>query len=583
MGKDNIDPWNERFLHLSLEIIYLLTGESYVVMKKSGDATAPTQSCTDCMLIGACRCHVTSPTVGRALHVPGSVIQKENDKKILELMSNIIHLLTGEVLDYIKGNQALDSKGIMEDPQQLRPLDCKYDEYQNTTETNLEAKSSCNNDPSRNAAVGTGSDGNFTITNISPVEQPPPANGIKKEVASFEGGNQSDCSFNPFTEQIQETDTPAPIMGYSLNNSLADNYSTSAVKEDSASCEGGNYRDMNPLREQIQGTDAPTPIVRCSLNDRSQTNYISNAMKEEAASCEGGKHLDYGINAPTEQIQGRDASNAILGYSLNNSLAAHYIPVVIKEEPASCERANHSEWGINTFMEQTQGTAAPNAIAGWNINSSLNGDVHTKPARTSQTRSRKLSYNCYECHKSFPRKNDLLAHQRNHAGRKPFTCTECGRGFSYSSALSVHRRRHTGEKPFGCSDCGKSFTQSSQLTLHRRIHTGERPYSCTECGKRFTHRTPLNVHQKIHTGEKPYCCSECGKRFSDRSNLVVHQRSHSREKPFSCADCGKAFTRRSNLKDHQRLHTGEKPYSCPECRICFAQSSQLALHRRIHQ
>ncbi|XP_018096258.1 oocyte zinc finger protein XlCOF7.1-like [Xenopus laevis] len=466
---------------------------------------------------------------------------------------------------------------MKEDPQQLRPLDCKYEDP-NTNNTNLEAMSPCNNDPRRSATVRAGFDGNvhFTNTKMSPVEQPPPANGIKEEVASCKERIQSDCSINPFTEQIQGTDTPTPIMGCSLNNNLGD--ATGAVKEDPASWEGGNQSDcsINPLTEQTQGIDTPTPIVGCSINDSLQMNYISN---EEVASSEGGKHLDYGINAG--QIQGRDAS--IMGYGLNNGLSAHYIPVVVKEESASCERANHSEWVINTFMEQIQGTAALNTIAKWSIRSSLNGDVHTKPARTSQTRSRKPSYNCYECHKSFPRKNDLLAHQRNHAGRKPFTCTECGRGFSYSSALSVHRRRHTGEKPFGCSDCGKMFTQSSQLTLHRRIHTGERPYSCSECGKRFTHRTPLNVHQKIHTGEKPYCCSECGKRFSDRSNLVVHQRSHSREKPFSCADCGKAFTRRSNLKDHQRLHTGEKPYSCPECRICFTQSSQLTLHRRIHQ
>ncbi|OCT58395.1 hypothetical protein XELAEV_18002333mg, partial [Xenopus laevis] len=65
---------NKRILNLTLEMIYLLTGEHYIPRKKSDD--------------------------GGALHAPGSVIQKENnknDKKILELMSNIIQLLTGEV------------------------------------------------------------------------------------------------------------------------------------------------------------------------------------------------------------------------------------------------------------------------------------------------------------------------------------------------------------------------------------------------------------------------------------------------------------------------------------------------------
>uniref|UniRef100_A0A1B8XTD1 Uncharacterized protein n=1 Tax=Xenopus tropicalis TaxID=8364 RepID=A0A1B8XTD1_XENTR len=72
--KDKNEERKERILNLTLEIIYLLTGEGYVIPKKK------------------------SPTVGLgALHAPGSVIQKENDKKILELISNIIQLLTGEV------------------------------------------------------------------------------------------------------------------------------------------------------------------------------------------------------------------------------------------------------------------------------------------------------------------------------------------------------------------------------------------------------------------------------------------------------------------------------------------------------
>ncbi|XP_031748986.1 oocyte zinc finger protein XlCOF29-like [Xenopus tropicalis] len=102
MGKkDKNEERKERILNLTLEIIYLLTGEGYVIPKKK------------------------SPTVGLgALHAPGSVIQKENDKKILELISNIIQLLTGEEWEYIKGNQALYREGIKEEeePQQLRPL-----------------------------------------------------------------------------------------------------------------------------------------------------------------------------------------------------------------------------------------------------------------------------------------------------------------------------------------------------------------------------------------------------------------------------------------------------------------------------
>ncbi|KAG8430328.1 hypothetical protein GDO86_017980 [Hymenochirus boettgeri] len=50
------------------------------------------------MLEGSCRLH--PPTVS---HPSRSVIQKENAKKILDLISNIIHLLTGEVVKPKRG------------------------------------------------------------------------------------------------------------------------------------------------------------------------------------------------------------------------------------------------------------------------------------------------------------------------------------------------------------------------------------------------------------------------------------------------------------------------------------------------
>ncbi|KAG8430472.1 hypothetical protein GDO86_020540 [Hymenochirus boettgeri] len=130
MGNKDKNHLNERILNLTLEIIHLLTGEDYIVMKKSGDGVP--QSCTDCMLEGSCRLH--PPTVS---HPSRSVIQKENAKKILDLISNIIHLLTGEVAircedvsiyfsmeewEYLKGNKTLYREVIKENHRQIHPL-----------------------------------------------------------------------------------------------------------------------------------------------------------------------------------------------------------------------------------------------------------------------------------------------------------------------------------------------------------------------------------------------------------------------------------------------------------------------------
>ncbi|KAM5140633.1 uncharacterized protein ACMZJ9_014517 [Mantella aurantiaca] len=167
-------------------------------------------------------------------------------------------------------------------------------------------------------------------------------------------------------------------------------------------------------------------------------------------------------------------------------------------------------------------------------------------------------------------------------GEKSFVCLECGKCFSCGPHLIRHKRTHTGERPFKCTECGKFFSSSSNLLMHQRTHTGEKPFACHQCGKRFARNPHLVRHLRIHTGEKPFECQECGRRFNQDSNLLKHQRTHSGERPFMCLDCGKFFTSNPHLLRHRRVHTGEKPFSCPECGKCFSNSSNLITHRRTH-
>ncbi|XP_073467480.1 gastrula zinc finger protein XlCGF66.1-like isoform X3 [Aquarana catesbeiana] len=86
-------------------------------------------------------------------------------------------------------------------------------------------------------------------------------------------------------------------------------------------------------------------------------------------------------------------------------------------------------------------------------------------------------YSCPECSKCFSQTSSLNRHQRCHTGEKPYSCPECGKCFSVKSSLSTHQRSHAGEKPYSCPECGKCFSDNYSFNRHQRCHMGEKPLS----------------------------------------------------------------------------------------------------------
>ncbi|KAM8923995.1 gastrula zinc finger protein XlCGF66.1-like [Pelodytes ibericus] len=90
MEKDR-DRMTDKILNLTLEILYLLTGEVYVSAEKPSEPVPSSRSLH--VSEGSCRTQISSTEP-----LPHSLIhQRDNDQKILELTNKIIQLLTGEV------------------------------------------------------------------------------------------------------------------------------------------------------------------------------------------------------------------------------------------------------------------------------------------------------------------------------------------------------------------------------------------------------------------------------------------------------------------------------------------------------
>ncbi|KAM4031959.1 uncharacterized protein ACNLHF_019350 [Anomaloglossus baeobatrachus] len=119
------DKMAERILHLTLEILFRLTGEDYTVVKKTSS-----ERCQAPVSEGWGR--PLSPITEPPSHPP--IHEDINDQKILELTYKMIELLTGEVpircqdvtlyfsmeeWEYLEGHNDLYKDVMMEDPQPL--------------------------------------------------------------------------------------------------------------------------------------------------------------------------------------------------------------------------------------------------------------------------------------------------------------------------------------------------------------------------------------------------------------------------------------------------------------------------------
>lgn len=121
--------------------------------------------------------------------------------------------------------------------------------------------------------------------------------------------------------------------------------------------------------------------------------------------------------------------------------------------------------------------------------------------------------------------------------KQTYACGKCDKSFEQSSALSRHMLDHSTElwhmlnspieeRRFPCGVCQKSFIQKSDLTRHVAIHSTVANFPCTLCGKHFKTKKNLQCHASRHTVELNFHCEQCGKGFATDRSLSYHVRTH---------------------------------------------------------
>uniref|UniRef100_A0A8C5Q057 C2H2-type domain-containing protein n=1 Tax=Leptobrachium leishanense TaxID=445787 RepID=A0A8C5Q057_9ANUR len=477
MNKDQ-NQMSEQILHLTLEIIYLLTGEHCIITKKPDDCVGAEGSGRP-----------QSPSAATPLHL--ETHERNNDLKVPEVSNEEVQLLPGEVpvrcadiavyfsmeeWNYVEGHKEFYKDMMVENNRLLSTAD----------ETVGEQSQEGSKSPISSPACTKDVRSDIVTNEITPDESEKDKVNAKRNM----------------TEKPVTYDEGSLIEPYLLTPAKRQQTDCTSSYEEGNSTSIDIYTPTEHSPHPTTGdTEKPTscvgnPDTDFDTNTKHLQNEWSSAHSEETLANNEGILQEIHVYSPTEDPQTK------------------YTPIHGMKESSSCEKRNSTKDSYtNKKHRKTKYASLHNKekSASCNKRNRADEDLHTFREHT-QT--------------DYPMKdfNGLVALREGHPGDimvnnvREQTRTEYPRTAIKKKSKSRKVRIHTNEKPFSCSECGKYFSQKGNLFSHQMIHTREKPFPCPMCGKRFTRKSTLLKHQRIHQRDKWAYSHETGNCSSLKSS-----------------------------------------------------------------